>query len=81
MTRRTTEFNRVVQSNFLVPGMSYHLLLAMLQNEQNFAGKVLRGLGLEHVRVSKVAWARYQQLMEEHGELHGDVEDDDTGGS
>jgi hypothetical protein len=81
MTRRATEFNRVVQSNFLVPGMSYHLLLAMLQNEQNFAGKVLRGLGLEHVRVSKVAWARYQQLMEEHGELHGDVEDDDTGGS
>jgi len=76
MTRRATEFDRVVQSNFLVSGMSYHLLLVMLQNEQNVAGKVLRGLGLEHARVTSVAWARYQQLKAEHGEVHGDEGDD-----
>jgi len=77
MTRRATQFDRVVQSNFLVSGMSYHLLLAMLQSEQNLAGQVMRGLGLEHAQVSKAAWARYQQLMEEYGEPRGDFEDGD----
>jgi Clp amino terminal domain, pathogenicity island component len=81
MTIRVTKFENRIQTNFLVPGMSYHLLLAMLEDEQNFAGKVLRGLGLESERVRKVAWARYQKLREEHGELHRDYGDDDIGDS